>query len=490
MNENIPKLKSFKGNIFYIVLVHAYIISRIPFLSLGFGEDPDAWRIANSAFDLRNYGSYHPSRFPGYPLPEFITSFFINYGWVATNTITMLLTLISVIFYSLVIKELNVKQWRLLLLTYIFLPIIWKNSSNTMDYMWALTFIIISWFYVLKRKNFTAGVFMGLALGSRLASAVLLPSFLFLVLMINKKLSAITYFTLSTFLTSLIIYSPLLYEYGLDFLRYYPVYWPMIWHLMHIMYKVMVFTGGPFPSLTLLAVVLLSLKNLARRILNHDWVTIFLLFAIISVLIVFIRDPYEPEYLMPIIPFALILLHNVSKGRCFRVLCIIMLVSSFISVPSVSTMDDENISPFTLLSIQVETETYLTVQAIGNGLVLDSAFKRMEQLNSVNKLMNLKLNHSVIVVGELIPVLEYLVKSSTANTNYIITDRGIWDIEKDIIFRQLISLNELLELKSRGYIIYYISSVREFTEKTYNYDLLIYGCKYLDLDEYTLRSRV
>ncbi len=99
LKNNIEKLLDidFTKFPYLFVLILFFILSRIPLLNLGFGSDPDAWRIANSAFDLHYFNVYHPSRFPGYPLPEIFNSLVINYGWLATNIITMIISLISVI---------------------------------------------------------------------------------------------------------------------------------------------------------------------------------------------------------------------------------------------------------------------------------------------------------------------------------------------------------------------------------------------------------
>lgn len=132
---------------YIFILILSFVLSRIPLLNLGFGIDADAWRIANSAFDLWNSHVYHTSRFPGYLLPEYVNSLIIDHGWIATNSMTMILSLISVIFFARILKDLNVKNKGLLVLTYAFLPVLWINSTNTMDYMWALTFIVIAWFF-------------------------------------------------------------------------------------------------------------------------------------------------------------------------------------------------------------------------------------------------------------------------------------------------------------------------------------------------------
>ena len=151
-----------KPYIFLLTLL--FVISRAPLLNLGFGSDPDAWRVADSALDLHYFSTYHPSRFPWYPLYEFFNSLIINYGWLATNVATMIISLISVIVFAKILNELNIKNKGLLVITYAFLPILWINSASTMDYVWALTFILFTWFFIIKKQYLLTGFMMGLAI--------------------------------------------------------------------------------------------------------------------------------------------------------------------------------------------------------------------------------------------------------------------------------------------------------------------------------------
>ncbi|MEL7669964.1 hypothetical protein [Methanobacterium sp.] len=185
-----------------------FILSRIHLLNLGFGSDPDAWRIAGSAFDLHYFGIYHPSRFPGYPFPEFFNSLIINYGWLATNAATMILSLISVYVFARILKELNIKNGGLLVVTYAFLPILWINSAITMDYMWALAFILLTWFFIIRKQYALAGLMMGLAVGSRITSVILIIPFLYIIFIADKKIKML-YFVIGTFLTAFFLFLPL-----------------------------------------------------------------------------------------------------------------------------------------------------------------------------------------------------------------------------------------------------------------------------------------
>jgi len=231
---------------YIFVLGLLFILSRIPLLNLGFGSDPDAWRIAGSAFDLHYFGIYHPSRFPGYPLPEFFNSLIINYGWLATNAATVILSLISVYVFARILKELNIKNKGLLVVTYAFLPILWINSAITMDYMWALAFILLTWFFIIRKQYALAGLMMGLAIGSRITSLILILPFIYLILAENKEIKKIMYFFVTTCATALILFLPLYLQYGLNFVSYYPTQTGMdfIWYDMTYYFGILAILFG------------------------------------------------------------------------------------------------------------------------------------------------------------------------------------------------------------------------------------------------------
>ena len=88
-----------------LVMALLFLCSRLPLLPLGFGLDPDSWRIAGSSFDIRHHLVYHASRFPGYPVPEFVNALVIDLGWFASNALTAILSLASVFAYGYILRE-------------------------------------------------------------------------------------------------------------------------------------------------------------------------------------------------------------------------------------------------------------------------------------------------------------------------------------------------------------------------------------------------
>ena len=136
----------------FLGLAMAYVASRAPFVNIGFGTDPDAWRVAQSGYWLWDQHSFYPSRLPGYPIPEFASAAVIKGDWLATNSLTVLVSLVGLWFFARIVRELGLPNRGLLVAGFAFTPLLWINSMTTMDYMWALTFILGSYYCLIKER--------------------------------------------------------------------------------------------------------------------------------------------------------------------------------------------------------------------------------------------------------------------------------------------------------------------------------------------------
>lgn len=452
------------------ILISLFTLSRIFLLNLGFGADPDAWRIANSAFDLRQAQIYHTSRFPGYPLPEYVNSLFINHGWIATNSVTMILSLISVILFAKILKDLTEKNKGILILTYAFLPILWVNSTNTMDYMWAMTFIITVWFFILRKQYVIAGLMMGLAIGSRITSALLIPAYLYLILMQDRKVKDIVFFCISTIIVSSILFLPLFFRYSFNFLTYYPA--KMNWVDKFILSAHHVNSAfGRVPTVFGFTVALLSIKILVKNIVGRDKDTLFLLLNIILLGILFVIIPHAKEYLIPMTPFGLLLFSKISKRGLFAMLCIILVTYSFVSFPIVGI-----------------TKGKITgYRAIDSGMIQKNIALRTKRMRFAHKLMEANIeNHSVVIIGWWLPFVSYLDENvSYTKDKKMMGDanspqNGVWNFEKNIWYRFSLPLDELRELQSKDYNIYYVKGMHKLS---YNYNLDDFNGICLDIEQ-------
>ncbi len=459
--ENIDNLLDidWKKSPYIYILSLVFILSRLPLLNLGFGTEGDAWAVANSAFDLRYSHIYHTSRFPGYPVPEYFNSLIIDHGWLATNGLTMLLSLTSVLFFANILKNLNIANKGLLVVTYAFLPILWINSTNTMDYMWALTFIIIAWFCIIEKKFAVSGVIMGLAVGSRITSAILIIPFIYLIWIENKKIKNIIYFVLFMGIISFLLFLPLFIKYGLTFITYYSPNFTLKETIIYAGYNFIEFIGW-LPAIFGLLIFPLSLKILLKKIIEKDKYTLFLISAIVLICILYIKAPYEPGYLIPMIPFGLLLLNKILKKKLIVIFCILLLLNSFISF---------NI---------IEKNKVLNIEfngAICDGMIKNDIDARTEQMSFTQKLLNANIKHSVIIIGWYLPIVSYFNKKvkSTNNLNF----------ENDILYKELMPLDKLQDFQNKDYSCYYINEMDNYTKRIYNFNLMDYNCMYLNVEK-------
>src|SRR5438874_7058046 len=84
----------------FIILALVFYLVRLPFINEGYGTDPDAWRVVMTAQHLLDTGQYFPSRLPGNPLHELVTTLFVPGGWIAMCLVTATVSLLGVYFFA------------------------------------------------------------------------------------------------------------------------------------------------------------------------------------------------------------------------------------------------------------------------------------------------------------------------------------------------------------------------------------------------------
>ena len=453
---------------YIFILALSFVLSRVPLLNLGFGADGDAWRVANTAFDLRTSHTYHYSRPPGYPLPEYLDSLVIDHGWMATNILTLIIFFISAVFFAKILKDLDVKNKGLLVLAYAFMPIMWINSANTMDYLWALAFIVIAWFFALRSRWVLGGLMLGLAIASRMTSAIFLLPFLYLILTEDRerreKSRSTICLGLAAAAVALILYLPVFLQHGRGFLTYYPMDLSLVDAAGFA-----VNSFGIIPTFVGFILLTLSLKVLFKHIRQKDRHTIFLLSAVMLVVIMFIKLPMEVEYLLPAVPFGLLLVNSIARRDLVLIFCILLILHSFVT-----------------FTVQRNDEGILGTRG-PDGMIKRNNDERNSQLDYAESLMGIRLAHSIVIVGSKFPAAVYWGRDKGILDEHIGTwahkYEGIWNREDDVCYRYLVPLDELQSLQDEGYAVYYIEEMREYTQDIEGYDLDTYGGEYLPVSD-------
>lgn len=424
-------------------------LSRYPFLNAGYGNDPDAWLIANVAQHLARTGEYTASRLPGYPLPEFVYSVYYLMGLgkpIILNGTTALLSSVGFLLFSLILKICGSKDKDYILgsLALAFTPIIFINSTNSMDYIWALTFILASTFFVLIDKILIGAAFPGLAIGSRVTSGAMLLPLIILIMRRHQKdnLGMLVGFSLVTSVIGALFYVPVFLRYGPGFLTFSGNYPPLLW----IVYSASVVVWGTIGSVVLALVIVTQLSHLRNNVINTTFrstnsdeasgkkllVAAWML-VIVLYLTAFLMVPHDGAYLIPIIPFVILLIYHFLPRRSFILLCIAIILSSF------------------LLTVEGNKITLA-------GPIFNDHLERLEKTDYVERYLFVanNLDHkSLIIAGLWLPQITAMMP---ADQNTLV--EYVWLIEKSV-------LQSYLE---QGYQIYYLSGQRELTIKYYGFD--------------------
>ncbi len=350
--------------IIYLSIIFA--LSRIPFLNLGFSAfaspaDSDVLAVVNSAYLLRYDHVYTVSRFPGYPFYEYINAFFIEGGWIATNAATMVVSFICVLIFARILNFFKIRNKALLVLAFAFLPIIWINSVITMDYMWALMFILLGSYLAFTDKYLMAGVAIGFAVGTRFTSAFMIIPIVFWALSERLNCRKILTFIFTAVITSLILFLPVFHKYGFEFLQ-----GSGFLHTTPVGKSMSMLALSAVSSLSSMAVELFGIIALAfliffailafknkhvhesRQLLNFCWLTV-----LIFILLYFIF-PYKVAYLIPVVPWGLIIVNEKLQKKHTVVICILLLLNSAVAFEIV----DNDATPSIRLSQGIVIKNY------------------------------------------------------------------------------------------------------------------------------------
>jgi hypothetical protein len=327
-----------------LLFVIAFFVVRIPFLVAGYGADTDAYRVALSGLYLWSEWEYLPSRLPGYPLHELPTALLIWGGPFLTNLATAIVAFIGVLLFDRIVQTLHVPGRWWLLVAMGFTPWLLVNSTTTLDYHWALTAMLGSYLAVIQGRLVLAGVLLGVATGCRItAAAFLLPLIVLLVLQYRRPehqtqpnshvadlLRQIALLTGSMALVSFAAYTPVLWTYGLRFWNYAPSSVSPDVVIQMVGQRAL----GVIGALVTLGVLILSWRRLLAlpRLLRTDpHVLVWTLTALIYALL-FLRLPIDAGYLIPIYPFAFLLIARVLARWALPAILIAALLSGVVDL--------------------------------------------------------------------------------------------------------------------------------------------------------------
>lgn len=452
-----------------------YVASRIPWLDLGYGTDPDAWRVALSAEHLLSKGEYLPSRLPGYPLHEFVTVPFVLGGWVWTNLSTVLISVIGVYLFARIMNMLNLPGRGVLTLTFAFAPLIWINSVMTIDYMWALTFILAAYLALLYQRPSVAGVMLGVAAGFRLTSLIMAVPFLLLLLR-NGQRPALRPFLSGAALVTVVSYLPVLFVYGAATANFYDAKVPVL-NVLRLLAKDAL---GIVGALAVLVGLALSARRLARlpRDMRSDPHVLVWASAILLYLLSFSRLPHEAAYLLPIFPFGFFLMSRYFQRAVLVGVVSVIVLAGFVDITSPGD--------------EINREALANARP-GEGMLLsdlDTLRNQMDFAEEVAQASEEIPNRSVVLTGFIFPEFAMLnrdrLEVGILDRDYdaisMLSDRGeAVDEERDVYYVWLLKWEKFREFQYRNYNVFYVHDAATSTLNVFGYRPAYLGAQELSL---------
>lgn len=475
------------------------LVSRIPFLFAGYGTDNDAWALARAARHIALTGQYEASRLPGFPLQEYITAFVWQSGPVAVNFLTAFFSAISVSFFSACARKYRLRDYFLVALSFAFIPTVYISSASGMDYMWAMAFLMISFYLVLSGNAFYSGITLGMATGARLTSIIFLLPYLVLLFTHSEKsrFQRSFEFIVVALVTSFVCFIPVMLRYpNFEFLSYYETFGAGKRSFLY-------FLGGflnpnlPFSPLFLLgqatvgvwgiigsivlsiALVIAFVRWILRQKIEEAQkevaspvpkIDIFVwLLVIIFVWLLYLRLPHDEGYLIPALPFFLLLLALGFSRWMMRIFTIGILISPFLVGVDIEP-PKKGITPLTrstaIRKTQISGETF--VIDFLRGPILMDYDKRIAIDKTLERaiLKHGSLPDKTIVLSGLLErmMLYYFHPDIVPKT-------------KDVVYIDKLSMQELKDAIDKGYHVYYLPDARERTMRAENYDPADFGAE-------------
>ncbi len=473
-------MKKIIGNdtVRFALLLIGVLLSRIPFLADGYGLDGDSWAVALSAKLLHDIGIYEVSRLPGYPVQEWLSSLVIGGGPFAVNLLTAIFSTLGVAFFVLSLKALRFKRPYLAGIAFASVPAYFIHSTTTIDYNYALAFILGSFFFVVKDRLVLAGIFLGLAIGCRITSGAMLIPFIIILLQgdgIRANLLRIVKISFPALLLGALFFYPVYSEYGWEFFMFYDVPYPPI---PKVLYKFSIEVWGVIGLIGLIISTGLlfspnKLKHrqyLFPRSVNEKYVIAWLV-AIDLYIIAFLKLPMEAGYLLPLVPFVIFIFGKYLYDKAFVFLCAMLIASPFIG--TISPEDRLDASTPSFLSFNFNAASEILTFDLIKGPVLSYKSRRENGLQFVDK-----------VIESIDTVVTKSVLVSGRWYNQLIVQQGD-TMKSQMVFKSYLNENEAVYYFAKGFTMYYMPKQDYYNKLMRGIDLNIYGAEpYLRTEQY------
>jgi hypothetical protein len=317
------------------------LLTRVAFLGPGYGADPDAWRVAWAARTIATTGRYEASRFPGYPLHELVSALAWRGGPLALNGLSALLSALGAGCFALTLRRLGVRDDVLAALALASAPAVQLASVTAMDYAWALGFTLAALDAAVRGRALACGVLAGLAIGCRITSAGWIVPLAIVLARVSPaagRRREVASFCAVALGVGALAFLPVLITYGPGFLRFYQHGYP---RALYVLKNASVDLWGiPGTLAIVIACVALALR-LGKRtapgdgeapggVAKHAGLTAAWACGLAIYAIAYLRLPIKAFYLIPAVPFTLLLLARLLPRAAFAAVCLAVVASPWL----------------------------------------------------------------------------------------------------------------------------------------------------------------
>jgi hypothetical protein len=323
-----------------------FALSRAPLLFHGYGSDDDSWRNAVAALHMHAAGRYVPSRVPGFPVYEGLLFLLAPLGAVATNAASVLAQLAGTLMLFQISRHLRIRSAGWVAAAFALVPSVWVHTTQTMDYALTLALFLAAYHQLLRSRWIYAGLLLAMAAGSRASMGLMVvPSVLF-VWMSARSWRAVLKLTASFGIATAAVFLPVLLapevtELGAHLTRHAGGHHLRLGDVGGVGRGVAVFLFGRLGLVGMIVAVIAGLLTLRRRSVaseQAEW-SASVTFEASSALITcasFVLIPYQPAYLLPALPVALLLIARIADGRALWVAALLMAAEVFVT-PKIGT---------------------------------------------------------------------------------------------------------------------------------------------------------
>lgn len=458
----------------FLTLALTVIASRIPFINIGYGTDPDAWRVALTGYWLWEHGEYFPSRLPGYPVQELASAAAFKGGHLATNSLTLAVSLLGLWYFAAIVRHLQLPNRGLLVLAFAFTPLLWINSMTTMDYMWALAFTLGAYYFILTQNSFAAGLLLGLAIGSRSTALLMFIPLAFYLLRDGRR-GEIRLFGVTALGVAVVAWSPIYWRYGPGMFNFYDSDVGYL-NVARLLGKDVLGLLGSLAVLGAIAVSLPRLATLPRDALRDRDVGTWLI-ALGIAFFTFARLPHEAAYLIPVFPFGYFLMARYVHQWVLAGVVGVIVLSGFVDLTSPGD--------------EITSEAFTDIH-LGRGLVLSNADTMRAQIDFTRDLEAYDgiENNRVVMTGFVYPQFAILFRDKyeigilerDRSAISQLSDSGkTQDEGRKLVFVWLLDWEQFERFRRQGYGFMFTEDAGRSTAAIHGFRPALMGADLIDL---------